>query len=139
MKINFFYENVAKPKIKLSKIRLWISEIAKLYDKSIGEINYIFCDNKYIIKINQEYLNHNYNTDIITFDYSENKKLKADLFISLETVTLNAKKYNTEDTEIYRVIIHGILHIMGINDKTPEEFKNMKQAEDNALSLIHNY
>lgn len=136
MNINFFYENVSKPKIKLSQIRQWISEIVKLYGKSIGNINYIFCDDEYILKINMEYLNHSYNTDIITFDNSENNKISGDIYISLDTVAENAKEYNTDDTEIYRVIIHGILHLVGLKDKSPEEFNNMKRAENDALSML---
>lgn len=136
MNINFFYENVSKPKIKLSQIRQWISEIVKLYGKSIGNINYIFCDDEYILKINMEYLKHNYSTDIITFDNSENNKISGDIYISLETVAENAKEYKTEVTEIYRVIIHGILHLVGLNDKSSEEFDNMKRAENDALSML---
>lgn len=136
MNINFFYENVSKPKIKLSQIRQWISEIVKLYGKSIGNINYIFCDDEYILKINMEYLKHNYSTDIITFDNSENNKISGDIYISLDTVAENAKEYNTDDTEIYRVIIHGILHLVGLKDKSPEEFNNMKRAENDALSML---
>ena len=136
MKINFFYENIAKPKINLTQTRVWINTVVKHFGKSIGDINYIFCDDPYILNINKQYLQHDYFTDIITFDYSENEKISGDIFISIDTVDKNAKEYNTQSTELYRVIIHGILHLCGFKDKTTNESNEMRKQEDFCLNLL---
>jgi rRNA maturation RNase YbeY len=105
-------------------------------DKKVGNINYIFCDEEYILEINKQYLNHDYGTDIITFDYSKNKRLHADIYICIDVVRDNKKKFKTKmNDELQRVILHGILHLAGYKDKTESEKKNMKKAEDYYLSL----
>lgn len=103
---------------------------------TVGNINIVFCDDNYILAVNNEFLKHNYYTDIITFDYSENNTLSGDLIISIDTVRDNAEQYKTLfREELNRVIIHGVLHLMGYKDKTQEEKKEMKKMEDLALSL----
>jgi len=137
--INFFAENITLPKIPKRKIAAWIKLVAQNYNKKIGEIAYIFCDDEKILEINRQYLKHDYFTDIITFDYSEKDTISGDIFVSLDTVKSNSEKFNTlYDNELYRVIIHGILHLCGQNDKTPEEEKIMREKEDEALDLINN-
>lgn len=137
MAIYYHTENVSFPSIKRKEISRWIKELAEIYSKRVGEINYIFCDDAEILRINREFLNHDYYTDIITFDYSENKKISGDLFISLDTVRSNSEKIGTDiQEELHRVIIHGILHLCGFKDKLPEDEKIMRQKEDEALRLL---
>ena len=135
--ISFYSENIALPKIPKRKITAWVKLVAQNYGKKIGEIAYIFCDDEKILEINKQYLNHDYFTDIITFDYSEKDKISGDIFISLDTIKSNSEKFKTlYDNELYRVIIHGILHLCRQNDKTPEEKKIMRKKEDEALELL---
>ena len=137
--IGFYSENITLPKIPKRKIALWIKVIAQNYGKKIGEIACIFCDDKKILEINRQYLKHDYYTDIITFDYSEKDTISGDIFVSLDTVKINSEKFKVLFiNELYRVIIHGILHLCGQNDKTPEEEKVMRKKEDEALFLINN-
>lgn len=115
----------------------WITKVARSYEKRVGMINYIFCDDETILKVNREYLKHDYYTDIITFDYCEGRKLSGDLYISLDTVKTNAELFKQpRDRELHRVIIHGILHLVGINDKGPGEREIMEAAENKALELL---
>ena len=135
--INFYSENIVLPKIPKRKIAAWIKVIAQKYGKKIGEIAYIFCDDEKILEVNKHYLQHDYYTDIITFDYSEKDTLSGDIFVSLDTVKSNSEQYNTlYINELYRVIIHGILHLCGQKDKTPEEEKMMKKKEEEALKML---
>ena len=111
--------------------------VIKAENKQIGEINCIFCDDEYLLEKNKTYLNHNTLTDIITFDYSEKDEISGDLFISIERVRENAKIYNvTFELELSRVLIHGILHLIGFGDKTDEEIKTMRQKENFYLEKI---
>ncbi|MDR1197904.1 MAG: rRNA maturation RNase YbeY [Prevotellaceae bacterium] len=133
-----FYEtiDVSFPKIKRRETNLWIKKIIFQYQKRVGEITCIFCSDEEILRINQSYLNHDYYTDIITFDYSENDILSGDLFISLDTVRSNSEKFNTDySEELHRVIIHGVLHLCGFKDKSPEDEKIMREKENKALLL----
>jgi metalloprotein, YbeY/UPF0054 family len=133
-----FYEAVNKnsPKLKRRLVSRWIKNIAGSFEKKIGAITYVFCDDEEILRINKLYLNHDYYTDIITFDYSEKSTIAGDLFISLDTVKSNADKYNVDfQEELLRVIIHGVLHLCGLKDKTPKEEKEMRNQEDNALAI----
>ena len=137
--ITFYSENITLPKIPKRKIAAWVKLVAQNYNKKIGEIAYIFCDDEKILEINRQYLKHDYFTDIITFDYSEKDKISGDIFISLDTIKTNSEKFKTlYENELYRVIIHGILHLCGQKDKSPEEEKIMRQKEDEALGLINN-
>ena len=106
------------------------------YGRKVGDIGYLFCDDEKILEVNREYLQHDYYTDIITFDYDEDDIISGDLVISLDTVRSNAELFNkTYEEELYRVIIHGILHLCGINDKGPGEREIMEAAEDKALKM----
>lgn len=137
MPIAFFNEDVPMPAVKKTEIRKWVTDVAARYGKKVDEISYIFCNDDKILEINRQYLDHDYYTDIITFDYSEKKKISGDIFISLDTVQSNATKYQQPYlTELYRVIIHGILHLCGINDKSPAERAQMEAAENEALTHI---
>lgn len=137
MAINFYNEGVDMPQIVKSKITAWVREVAASYDKRCGEISYIFCNDEKIIEVNREFLQHDYYTDIITFDYSAGRTISGDLFISLDTVRTNALQFGQEyERELHRVIIHGILHLCGINDKGEGEREIMEAAEDRALALI---
>lgn len=135
--ISYTNERVKPPKIAKRKINNWIKSVASNYDKTIGEIAYIFCDDSKILEINKTYLQHDYYTDIITFDYCEGDVLNGDIFISLDTVSSNAKEFDvTFDEELHRILIHGILHLCGQTDKTPESRLKMTRKEDEALQLI---
>lgn len=135
--ITFQAENIAFPKIKRQITKKWIELVAENNGKKIGEISYLFCNDEKILEVNREYLSHDYYTDIITFDYSEDDKITGDIIISLDTVRTNSQKYQTElMEELNRVIIHGILHLCGLNDKSPEEEKVMREAENQALNLL---
>ena len=134
--ISYSAEGVRFPKIKRRETTAWIRRVAESYGKKVGEVGYLFCDDEHILQVNREYLGHDYYTDIITFDYCEGKKLNGDLYISLDTIFTNADKYGRPyDEELHRVIIHGILHLCGINDKGPGEREIMEAAEDKALAM----
>ncbi|RCS26087.1 rRNA maturation RNase YbeY [Polaribacter sp. WD7] len=117
---------------------LWINDVVIENGYDIGEINYIFCDDKYLHKLNVEFLQHDTLTDIISFDNTVGKLISGDIFISVERVKENAKDFNvTFIEELSRVMIHGVLHYMGFKDKTSLEKKAMRNAEDNALSSLN--
>ena len=137
MAINYCVENVAFPKIDKSEISRWIGQVADSYGKRCGDITYIFCDDERIIEVNRTFLQHDYYTDIITFDYCIGNTLSGDLFISLDTVRSNAALVGeTYQRELHRVIIHGVLHLCGINDKGEGEREIMEQCENKALKLL---
>ena len=126
--------NVKMPPIRRRDVSAWVRRVAAGYGKKVGEVAYIFCDDEKILEVNRQYLNHDYYTDIITFDYCEDDTISGDLFISLDTVRSNAEAQGTPyDEELHRVIIHGILHLCGINDKGPGERAIMEAAENKAL------
>lgn len=134
--ISYQTDGVDMPAIKKSQTTEWIKAVAATYGKRAGEIAYIFCSDEKILKVNRQYLQHDYYTDIITFDYCEGNRLNGDLFISLDTVRTNAELFGSDyDTELHRVIIHGILHLCGINDKGPGEREIMEEAENRALAM----
>ncbi len=116
---------------------VWITSVIKEYAFEVGEINYIFCSDEYLLNINKEYLDHDYYTDIITFDQSEDDGLiTGDIFISIDRVKENANQLHISfNDELNRVMIHGILHLVGINDKTPSEKSEMRKLEDHYLAL----
>lgn len=135
--ITYQTEGVEMPHIKKREITEWIKTIAESYGKKVGEIAYIFCSDEKILEVNRQYLQHDYYTDIITFDYTEGNRISGDLFISLDTVRTNAEQFKASyDNELYRVIIHGILHLCGIDDKGPGEREIMETAENKALALL---
>ena len=136
MAITYQTEGIKMPDIKKRETTEWIKAVAATYEKRIGEIAYIFCSDEKILEVNRQYLQHAYYTDIITFDYCEGNRLSGDLFISLETVKTNSEQFNTPyEEELHRTIIHGILHLCGINDKGPGEREIMEAAENKALAM----
>ena len=125
------------PDINEAEVSTWVRQVAKSYGKVVGDINYIFVDDETILDINRRFIGHDYYTDHIGFDYSEANALSGDIYISLDTVRSNAELYGaTFDEELRRIIIHGLLHLCGLRDKTPEERQQMQQAEDQALSQL---
>ena len=142
--ISYQTDGVKMPNIRRRDISAWIKAVAATYGKRVGDIGYIFCNDDKILEVNRQYLQHDYYTDIITFDYSNDALLtgkkdtiSGDLFISLDTVRTNAEQQGTTyDEELHRVIIHGILHLCGINDKGPGEREIMEREENKALKLI---
>ena len=140
MAISFHFNNVSKPVFfKPIKIKRWLKQIALNENYIIKELNYIFLTDDELLEINIEYLNHNTYTDIITFDHSEkNGKIESDIFISLQRVEANAKKYETNiENELNRVLAHGLLHLCGYKDKTKTDVAIMRQKEENSLSLFN--
>lgn len=134
--ITYNTDGVKMPSIKKRENMAWVKAVAASYGKRVGEIAYIFVDDEKILEVNRQYLGHDYYTDIITFDYCEGDVISGDLFISLDTVRTNAEQVGaTYEEELHRVIIHGILHLCGINDKGPGEREIMEAAEDKALAL----
>ncbi len=135
--ITYSAEGVKMPDIKKRDTNKWIRAVATTYGRKVGEIGYLFCDDEKILEVNNEYLGHDYYTDIITFDYDEDDVINGDLVISLDTVRTNAEKFGKSyDEELHRVIIHGILHLCGINDKGPGEREIMEAAENRALCML---
>ena len=135
--ITYNVEGVKMPKIKKRENSAWVKSVAASYGKKVGEIAYIFVNDEKILEVNRQYLSHDYYTDIITFDYCEGDTISGDLFISLDTVRTNAEQVGTTyEQELHRVIIHGILHLCGINDKGPGEREIMEAAENKALALL---
>ena len=136
--ITYHTDGVKMPNIKKRETTAWIKAVAASYDRIVGEIGYMFVDDERILEVNNEYLGHDYYTDIITFDYCEDDILNGDLVISLDTVRTNAEKFGKDyDEELHRVIIHGILHLCGINDKGPGEREIMEAAENKALQMLN--
>jgi len=141
--ITYQVDGVKMPPIRRRQISEWVKAVAATYGKRVGDIGYIFCNDEKILEVNRQYLQHDYYTDIITFDYCDDALLTGkkdtiagDLFISLDTVRSNAQQQGTTyDEELHRVIIHGILHLCGINDKGPGEREIMEAAENKALKL----
>ena len=135
--ISYQTDGVKMPDIKKKETTEWIKEVAACYGKRVGEIAYIFCSDDKILEVNQQYLQHDYYTDIITFDYCEGNRISGDLFISLDTVRTNAEQFEQPyDREPHLVIIHGILHLCGLNDKGPADREIMEAAENKALALV---
>ena len=143
--ITYNVDGVKMPNIKKRDTSAWIKAVAASYGKKVGDIAYIFCDDEKILEVNKQYLQHDYYTDIITFDYCDDlaemgikNTISGDLFISLDTVRTNAEQQGTTyDEELHRVIIHGILHLVGINDKGPGEREIMEAAENKALAMLN--
>ena len=138
--ITYQTDGVDMPDIQKRETTQWIKAVAQTYGKRVGDIAYIFCSDERILEVNRQYLQHDYYTDIITFDYCEGNRLSGDLFISLDTVRTNAQQFAGGDyaRELHRVIIHGILHLCGLGDKGPGERELMEQAEDRALAMLDN-
>jgi rRNA maturation RNase YbeY len=136
-KIEIFYEDIPSLKLQKKYIKRYVKLLINREIYSNGTISIIFCSDKYLLNININYLKHNYYTDIITFNYVEGNTISGDLFVSIDRVKENAIEFNTTlIKEIYRVIFHGILHLVGYNDKTEEEKKLMREKEDKYLSEV---
>lgn len=130
-KIEVFYEEVSNVALDQEKLEKHVEFLVNNEKKELGDVSIIFCSDEYLLRINEEYLNHNYYTDIITFDYCENTVISGDLFISLERITENAGKFRTTfNKELYRVIFHGLLHLVGFKDKTDAEQEKMREKEE---------
>lgn len=141
--ISYNVDGVRMPKIRRRDISAWIKAVAASYGKKVGEIGYVFCDDEKILEVNRQYLQHDYYTDIITFDYCEDFAMMGkpdciagDIYISLDTVKSNSEQQGTTyEEELHRVIIHGVLHLCGINDKGPGEREIMEAEENKALKI----
>ena len=134
--ITYNTDGVKMPKIKRKDTTAWIKAVAQTYGKKVGEVGYMFVNDEKILEINNEYLGHDYYTDVITFDYDEDDVVNGDIVISLDTVRTNAELFDKAfEDELYRVIIHGILHLCGLNDKGPGEREIMEKAENKALEM----
>ena len=137
MSINFNVERIDFPPIDVDKVSRWIERVAASYDKRCGNISYVFCDDEHILEVNKAFLQHDYYTDIITFDYSVGRIISGDVFISIDTVMSNAQGLGVSyDSELLRVIIHGVLHLCGIDDKGPGEREIMERCENEALACF---
>ena len=133
--IRFSTDSIEMPALDERKIGRWIRSVAADYGFAVGNINYIFCSDERELEVNREFLGHDYYTDVITFDYSTASTLNGDIFISLDTVRSNAEMVGTSfEHELYRILIHGVLHLTGQGDKTPETKAQMTEKEENALA-----
>jgi probable rRNA maturation factor len=131
----FTYHKVKFKLDQVAKIKKWVEAVAKTEKRTVGGINFVFVSDKELLRLNNQYLKHNTYTDIITFDYTEGKAISGDIFISVERVKENAKKFKVKfEDELHRVMIHGILHLCGYKDKTPKDSKEMRKKEDCSLS-----
>lgn len=130
-------DGVDMPRLDFEKIERWIVEVARRHNRIVGALNYIFCNDEKILQVNREFLQHDYFTDIITFDNTRGKMISGDMFISLDTIATNAELVGElYERELCRVIIHGVLHLCGINDKGPGEREIMEANENDALSIL---
>ena len=129
--INFYFEDIEEFQLDLPKSINWINNTIKKEDKITGEISFILCSDDYLLDINRQYLDHNYYTDIITFDYVENGIISGDIFISVDRVKENASEYEVSfQNELNRIVIHGVLHLLGYKDKEADQKKQMTSKED---------
>lgn len=133
----WFASGVELPSLDYRQLEQWIVRVADSYNRIVRTVNYIFCDDEEILNVNRRFLNHDYYTDIITFDYCSGRLLRGDLYISLDTVRSNAEELGVDaGRELLRVIVHGVLHLCGINDKGPGEREIMEEAENRALAML---
>ena len=136
MAISYYAEGTTLPSIDQPAVSAWIKQVATAHGKKTGDISYIFCSDEKILEVNRQYLQHDYYTDVITFDYTSGNKISGDIFISLDTVRTNAEAFHTDPVEeLHRAIIHGVLHLCGINDKGPGEREIMEAHENAALKM----
>ncbi len=135
--INFFNENIDLPLLPFPALKKWILKTIESYNFKTGDISIIYCSDEYLLKINQSYLNHDYYTDIITFNYNIKNKISGDIFISVDTVRVNAVEFNvSEQDEFLRVIIHGILHLIGFDDQNEDQILEMREKENIAIEIF---
>ncbi len=137
-KIVFEADGVEMPALDREMVGRWLAAVAGGMGKTVGTLTYIFCNDEKILQVNKEFLKHDYYTDIITFDYSTRRRIAGDMFISLDTVRTNAELFGrTYDDELRRVVVHGVLHLLGINDKGPGEREVMERHENEALAMLY--
>ena len=135
--ITFSSDNIPMPSLNLPQVERWIRTVAAQYGYAVGDLNYIFCDDEKILAVNLEFLQHDYYTDIITFDYTTRTRVNGDIYISLDTVASNAEQVGAPFLhELHRIIIHGLLHLTGQADKNPETKAQMTAKEEDALKKI---
>ena len=135
--IRFYSKEISFDLKNKRMIKKWIKTVVSQYSKKCGDINIIFCSDPVVLQINRQFLNHDYYTDIITFDYCDEKFISGDLYISIDTVSANAKEYEEPfDTELNRVMIHGILHLLALDDHTEDQIREMRKAENESLSFL---
>lgn len=138
MSIQYFNEDVAFPKLLKRATNKWIKEVIVLEGKRLGDLSFIFCSDNYLLEVNKKYLNHDFFTDIITFDYVENNNVNGDIFISIDRVAENSKVFKTTfENELNRILIHGVLHLLGYKDKTKKDKSIMTGKEDFYLNLLN--
>ncbi len=136
MKISFYRQDCTFNLKGRTRVKQWLKKCIETEGGTLGDISIVFCSDNYLLNINREYLKHDYFTDIITFDYSEEKRVSGDLMISVDTVRSNAEKFGADfHDELCRVMVHGVLHLLGYGDKTPQEEIKMHALEDKYLSL----
>lgn len=138
MGVHYFSEDVAFPNIKRRITTGWIKQVISIEGKRVGDVSFIFCSDDYLLEVNRKYLNHDYFTDIITFDNVEGSLISGDIFISVDRVKENSIEFATSfDNEIHRIIIHGVLHLLGYKDKVKKDKHLMTQKEDLYLKLFN--
>lgn len=140
MAIQFFTEDISFSLSNDEAVSLWLMEVATKHEREVEQLNYIFCSDEFLLQVNKDYLQHDYYTDVITFDNSEpDDDIEGDIFISIDRVRENADiQSNTFYAELHRVMVHGLLHLLGFNDKTADEENDMREREDACLSLLKN-
>ena len=138
--IRFFNKDIKFTLTDKLLLKKWIKEVVSSYGNRVGDINIILCDDPSILEINNQFLGHDYYTDIITFDYTEGDTINGELYISIDTVRANAEEYNQDfPDELHRVIIHGILHLCGLDDHCDEDIKEMREAENLSLQKLNTF
>ncbi|MCQ2199489.1 MAG: rRNA maturation RNase YbeY [Paludibacteraceae bacterium] len=134
------FKDLNMPRLKKKNLIAWIKEVAATHGKKVGTLSYLFCTDEHILEVNKEFLQHDYYTDIITFDNTERDRIAGDIVVSIDTVRSNSEQFNTEfRQELLRVIIHGVLHLCGINDKGEGEREIMEKHENAALEIASKY
>lgn len=137
MSVFFFQENVSVLDLDEEKIGKWLSDVVVAENRTMGVVNVVFCNDEYLLELNIKHLNHDYYTDILTFDYCEDRVVSGDLFISWERIKDNATQVGTQlIDELHRVCVHGVLHLCGYKDKSPEDKKLMTSKEDFYLNTL---
>ncbi|MCQ2328342.1 MAG: rRNA maturation RNase YbeY [Paludibacteraceae bacterium] len=136
--LHFVTENIDMPPINPARIENWLRRVAAGYGFALGDITYIFCDDNRILEVNRQFLQHDYYTDVITFDYTTPGRVSGDIYLSLETIRSNAEMVGVDYMdEVHRILVHGLLHLTGQGDKTPETKAVMTEKEDKALAIIN--
>ena len=137
--LHFVTENIDMPAINPARIENWLRRVAAGYGFALGDITYIFCDDNRILEVNRQFLQHDYYTDVITFDYTTPGRVSGDIYLSLETIRSNAEMVGVDYMdEVHRILVHGLLHLTGQGDKTPETKAVMTEKEDKALAMLAN-